>query len=145
MSDHDGLPQISVSLLTAAALSKRSSLYVWMLVNHDTFADVLKKAGRPNWEALARTLGNEGLKNAEGNLPSEETTRQTWWKVRKAVLARRGRRHASQQPTASAAPVPAQQAPQRPVAIPPQDHTDLDPAPVDEAPTIVLKNVTKQQ
>jgi hypothetical protein len=133
MSAYEDLPQISVSLLNAAALSKRSSLYVWMLENHDVFASVLKRAGRPNWEALARTFGDQGLRNAEGKPPSEETTRQTWWKVTKAMKARKDRRQAVAPPAVAWTetvqrpnPPPAKSTP------PPSAPENSDPPPDDE-------------
>jgi hypothetical protein len=104
---------ISVSELTQAALSKRSALYVWMLENHDTFAGVVAKAGRPNWKALAEMFGAQGYTDSAGQAPSDEVTRQTWWKVRKALKARRAKRASGPtketQPTPSAASPPAQQ------------------------------------
>jgi hypothetical protein len=84
-----------VSLLTEAALSKRSALYVWMLENHDTFAEVVAKAGRPNWKALAEAFGAQGYTDSDGQSPSDEVTRQTWWRVRKTVKARRAKRPTS--------------------------------------------------
>ncbi len=138
MSDNTSRPSILMSLLRDAAMSKRSSLYRWMIENHDMFADVLRKAGRPNWEALAKTLGEQGLSDAGNNPPSEETTRQTWWKVRKAIKARRDRRPALQH-----LPTP----PQRPDPVrPPSAYPDLDtPAAPDDDAKIVLTRVTTQR
>ena len=80
---------LSLELLTKAAVSKRSGVYVWMLDNHDVFAEVLSKAGnRPNWKAIAETFGNAGVMTSDGRVPSPEAARQTWWKVRKAVASR---------------------------------------------------------
>ena len=67
---------------------RRSTLYTWMLTNHDIFKDVVAKAVRPNWKALAVEFAAGGLTDADGKAPSDETTRQTWWKVRKTVAAR---------------------------------------------------------
>jgi hypothetical protein len=93
---------MTVELLTEAALSKRSALYVWMLENHDTFAAVVAKAGRPNWQALSEAFGTQGYTDSDGQPPSVEVTRQTWWRVRKAVKARRAK-----QPPPVAAPAAA--------------------------------------
>jgi hypothetical protein len=79
---------ITVARLTEAAMRRRSSLYVWMLENHDSFKDVIAKAVRPNWHALAETFAEDGQTDADGNKPTAECTRQTWWKVRKVVAAR---------------------------------------------------------
>jgi hypothetical protein len=103
---------IPVSVLTEAALSKRSSLYVWMLENHDTFAGVVAKAGRPNWSALAEAFGNQGYRDSDDKPPSAEGTRQTWWRVRKMVQARQAK--AAQR---AAAPTPVRPTP-RPVSQP---------------------------
>jgi hypothetical protein len=138
MSDNTPRPAIPIWLLTEAAMSKRSSLYRWMAENHDMFAEVLRKAGRPNWEALAKTLGEQGLSDAGNKPPSEETTRQTWWKVRKAMKARRDRRPP---------PQPQLPSPQRPDPVrAPAVSTDLDtPAAPDDDAKIVLRRVTTQQ
>jgi hypothetical protein len=93
---------MTVELLTEAALSNRSALYVWMLENHDTFAAVVAKAGRPNWQALSEAFGTQGYTDSDGQPPSVEVTRQTWWRVRKAVKARRAK-----QPPPVAAPAAA--------------------------------------
>ena len=89
---------IPVSILARAAKTRRSSLYVWMLENHDTFRGVVKEAVRPNWDALAETFAAKDLRDAEGKPPSAETTRQTWWKVRKMVEARAKSAGQPQQP-----------------------------------------------
>jgi hypothetical protein len=92
---------IPMSLLTDAAMSKRSTLYRWMVANYDDFAEVLKQAGRPNWEKLALTLGEQGLRDAGDKPPTEECTRQTWWKVKKAMARRAGRPATQQKPSAA--------------------------------------------
>jgi hypothetical protein len=79
---------ITIARLTEAAMRRRSSLYVWMLENHDSFKEVIAKAVRPNWQALAEAFAEDGQTDADGNKPTAEATRQTWWKVRKVVAAR---------------------------------------------------------
>jgi hypothetical protein len=69
----------------AAAVGRRSSLYLWMLKNHDEFAASLAEAGRPNWQAIAEAFGAEGLTDLRNKPPTAEGARQTWFKVRKAV------------------------------------------------------------
>jgi hypothetical protein len=69
-------------------MRRRSILYVWMLENHDSFNAVIAKAVRPNWHALAEAFAEGGQTDADGNKPTAECTRQTWWKVRKVVAAR---------------------------------------------------------
>jgi hypothetical protein len=94
---------ITVARLIEAATRRRSSLYVWMLENHDSFKEVIAKAVRPNWHALAETFAEEGQTDADGNKPTAECTRQTWWKVRKMVAARQVAQ-AKRQRTRSAIP-----------------------------------------
>ncbi len=126
---------IPISLLTEAALSKRSALYVWMLENHDDFASVVAKAGRPNWKALAEAFGAQGYTDSDNQPPSDEVTRQTWWRVRKTVKARRAKAvvaaaHVPPSPkpsNAPALPAPAEQT--RPPPKPPTLPADEDDNP----------------
>jgi hypothetical protein len=69
-------------------MSSRSSLYRWMRQNHEEFAAALADAGRPNWRAIAAEFAKDGLTDPD---PSPEAVRLTWWKVRKAVEASRGK------------------------------------------------------
>jgi hypothetical protein len=80
---------IPIEVLTEAATTRGSTLYAWMITNHDTFEAIVKQAVRPNWERLGQRFGEYGLRDGSDGVPSGETTRQTWWKVRKAVAARR--------------------------------------------------------
>ena len=80
---------IPIEVLTEAATTRGSTLYAWMITNHDTFEAIVKQALRPNWERLGQRFGEYGLRDGSDGVPSGETTRQTWWKVRKAVAARR--------------------------------------------------------
>lgn len=80
---------IPVDVLRQAATMRRSSLYVWMMSNHDTFKAVVEEAVRPDWQGLADTFGAQGLRDGDDKPPSSEGTRQTWWRVRKAMAARR--------------------------------------------------------
>jgi hypothetical protein len=101
------IPSLACSLarLTEAAMRRRSSLYVWMLENHDSFKEVIAKAVRPNWDALAEAFAKEGQTDADGNKPTAECTRQTWWKVRKVVAARQVAQAKRQQTRSAARPV----------------------------------------
>lgn len=80
---------IALRNLREAAKTRRSTLYMWLIDNHDTFAAVIAEAGRPNWQALAAEFGAQGYTDADGKPPSVEGARQTWWKVRKTIKARR--------------------------------------------------------
>ena len=77
-----------IERLRQAAMSSRSSLYRWMRQNHEEFAAALADAGRPNWRAIAAEFAKDGLTDPD---PSPEAVRLTWWKVRKAVEASRGK------------------------------------------------------
>jgi hypothetical protein len=79
-------PVLSLETVKEAAMSgRRSALYRWMLENFDQFSRTVDEAGRPNWQALARTFGEAGLRDRLGKVPSAEGTRQTWFLVRQAV------------------------------------------------------------
>ena len=72
-------------LRTAAASGRRSTLYRWMMRNHERFSETLAEAGRPNWEALAATFDKMGLKNRdERQALTGPGVRQTWRKVKQA-------------------------------------------------------------
>jgi hypothetical protein len=111
---------ITIARLTEAAMRRRSSLYVWMLENHDSFKEVIAKAVRPNWLALAEAFAEDGQTDADGNKPTAETTRRTWWKVRKVVAARQLAQAKRQQTGSAPRPVDkaAAQKVQPPRAIP---------------------------
>jgi hypothetical protein len=79
---------ISKSDLIKAARTQRSTLYEWMIENHDDFSDVISKTVRPNWSALAKTFSDSGYKDGDGKPPTGEVCRQSWWRVRKALAAR---------------------------------------------------------
>jgi hypothetical protein len=81
------MARIPLSKLLAASLAGRSELYRWMLEHADDIEQAIAFAGRPNWPALARTFGEAGLTDRNGNPPNPEVARQTWFKVRKALVA----------------------------------------------------------
>ena len=81
------MARIPLSKLLAASLAGRSELYRWMLEHADDIEQAIAFAGRPNWPALARTFGEAGLTDRNGNPPNPEVARQTWFKVRKALAA----------------------------------------------------------
>ena len=119
--------------LREAAKTRRSTLYMWLMDNHDTFAGVVAEAVRPNWQALAAEFGAQGYTDADGKPPSVEGARQTWWKVRKTIKARRAA--AARKPTpiptpraqVSARPQPVVRpvAPPAPAAPPDDDLADI--------------------
>lgn len=108
-------------------MTRRSTLYVWMLENHDAFDEVIKKAVRPNWNALAQTFGEEGQTDADGKPPTAECTRQTWWKVRKVVAARRKAAHVREGTQAASV-----RPPQSPPSDPSPTHSDQLNPPADK-------------
>lgn len=66
----------------AAADRRRSDLFWWMYRHHEAFAEKLRRAGRPNWKALAVAFTAAGLMRAE---QKHEVARYTWTAVRKAL------------------------------------------------------------
>jgi hypothetical protein len=81
------MARIPLSKLLAASLAGHSALYRWMLEHADDLERAISVANRPNWPALARTFGEAGLTDRNGNPPNPEVARQTWFKVRKALAA----------------------------------------------------------
>jgi hypothetical protein len=81
------MARIPLSKLLEASLAGHSELYRWMLEHADDLERAISVAGRPNWPALARTFGEAGLTDRNGNPPNPEVARQTWFKVRKALAA----------------------------------------------------------
>ena len=62
----------------------RSSLFHWMVEHHD---ELLAKAkGRKlRWVELCVTFGKLGLTNQQGEIATERTARETWYRARKEV------------------------------------------------------------
>src|ERR1700674_4529651 len=92
---------VSVDEVMAAAeglprKAGRSAVYRWMMLNRDEFARQLgvRRDGkaRPDWNALALSLGRFGLLNRDGELPTAANVRLTWWRVRRnaGLLAQGG-------------------------------------------------------
>ena len=81
------MARIPLSKLLEASLAGHSELYRWMLEHADDLERAISVANRPNWPALARTFGEAGLTDRNGNPPNPEVARQTWFKVRKALAA----------------------------------------------------------
>lgn len=73
------------SLEAAAAFGRRSSLYQWMYGHYAEFAEVVRKAGRPNWKALTAEFEKLGLIEGGDLAPKPDTIRKVWLKVRQAV------------------------------------------------------------
>lgn len=70
------------ALEEAAVFDRRTPLFLWMYRHHAEFAEMVRKAGKPNWKAMATQFVKEGL------LPQDrkyDTVRQTWIAVRKAL------------------------------------------------------------
>ena len=64
--------------------SERSSLFWWMVENHDLLAGA---AGgkRIRWKPTCAYLEQLGLRDADGNPPTERTARETWSRARAEV------------------------------------------------------------
>jgi len=61
-----------------------SSLYYWLLENHDEVVGATK-AGPIRWEPLCAKFAVLGLTDCRGSVASVRTARQTWLRVRRAV------------------------------------------------------------
>jgi hypothetical protein len=68
--------------------ANRSSLFWWMVENHDQLASAVE-GGRLQWTRLCALFAKLGLTDANGHAPSEQTARKTWQRVRRAVAKAR--------------------------------------------------------
>jgi hypothetical protein len=100
-------PVIPTALLDDAAMASRSTLFLWMMDNRIEFGDVLARAGRPDWKALAETFAEQGLTDGDGKPPTPVGTRQTWWKVRRAMARKESPRASATKPPPPAAVIRA--------------------------------------
>ena len=76
-------------LRTIARGENRSSLFWWMVENHDRIASAAGK--RIYWKGFCEEAAARGLSDANGNAPSIETARTTWRRARDEVAAARER------------------------------------------------------
>jgi len=68
--------------------ANRSSLFWWMVENHDQLASAVE-GRRLQWTRLSARFAKLGLTDANGHAPSEQTARKTWQRVRRAVAKAR--------------------------------------------------------
>jgi len=100
--------------------SERSSLFWWMVENHDALAgaaDGKRIRWKPTWAYLAQLE----LRDADGNPPTERTARETWLRARAEVKRQRqqtAHARAAMFPTLRPLPAPQTQ-PARPANAPP--------------------------
>jgi hypothetical protein len=66
----------------------RSSLFWWMVENHDQLASAVG-GRRLQWTRLSARFAKLGLTDANGQAPSKQTARKTWQRVRRAVAKAR--------------------------------------------------------
>jgi hypothetical protein len=62
----------------------RSPVYDLMWDNYAELAPELNRPRRPNWQAVSKALGDQGVLDGAGQAltdASSETVRKTWWKV----------------------------------------------------------------
>lgn len=92
MSDIYRGRMIRKSPLPAAALAairhasgrgrgKRSPLYLWFQEHHDELAVGFARSA-PAWQPLATFLGEQGVLDADGKMPTARAVRDAWWRVR---------------------------------------------------------------
>ena len=63
--------------------ANRSSLFWWMVENHDQLASAVE-GRRLQWTRLSARFAKLSLTDANGHAPSEQTARKTWQRVRRA-------------------------------------------------------------
>lgn len=94
---------LGVILKAIARGPERSPLFYYLYDNHD---DIVRAAmgRRIRWEPLAASLKDLALLDGAGQPPTPQTTRKTWWKVRKEVLKHRTLRSTGMLPRAAVKP-----------------------------------------
>jgi len=82
---------------------QRSTLFYWLVEHHDEIAQAA--AGRSiRWEPLRVRFAELGLTDGDGKPATAETSRLTWFKVRKEVLKHRTLRVTGMLPRLAATP-----------------------------------------
>jgi hypothetical protein len=94
---------LGVILKVIARGPERSPLFYYLYDNHD---DIVRAAigRRIRWEPLAASLKDFALLDGAGGLPTAQTVRKTWWKVRKEILKHRTLRSTGMLPRSAVKP-----------------------------------------
>lgn len=79
---------IDAILATVSRPGDRSPLFCWLYEHHDELAEALQ-GRRILWRAFCALFIEVGLKDANGNTPTERTARETWYQVRREVSRQR--------------------------------------------------------
>ena len=79
---------IDAVLATVSRPGDRSPLFCWLYQHHDELAEAMK-GRRILWRAFCALFIEVGLKDANGNTPTERTARETWYQVRREVSRQR--------------------------------------------------------
>ena len=93
----------------ARGRGRRSPLYVWLRDNHDQLVEGFTRTA-PAWATLAGYLGENGVRDGDGKIPSVRATREAWYRVRRELAANKARRSESK-PATGVRPVPFASAP----------------------------------
>jgi hypothetical protein len=75
-------------LRTIERSEQRSSLFWWMVENHDGILRASERQ-RINWSAFCAQATKRGLRDTRGQVPSERNARETWRQARRAVAEAR--------------------------------------------------------
>jgi len=70
----------------ARGRGRRSPIMVWMQQNREALAAAFTQTA-PAWSVLATYLGERGITDGEGKLPSARSTREAWGRVKALVAA----------------------------------------------------------
>jgi len=120
----------------------RSPVYDLMWDNFAQLAPELNRPRRPNWQAVAKALGDQGILDGAGQAltaTSAETVRKTWWKVSRDKDAMAAgtmrRRQSTGQPTQAAgeAAKSVQATPSTPAATVPAANLGMLPPGIEPA------------
>jgi hypothetical protein len=80
---------------------RKSPIYEWLAARHDELAAAFRKTP-PSWTALADYLGQGGVMNVDGALPTPSAVRTSWLRVEADLARKRGRRASPASPAPAA-------------------------------------------
>ena len=73
-------------------------MFLWMLRYQEALAVALARH-QPDWASIAAALGNEGLLDRTGRLPTATVARKTWARVQQHIAAQTSETWASLAPS----------------------------------------------
>ena len=72
----------AMQAVKARGRGRRSPLFLWFDDNYDALVVSFERSA-PAWTGLAQLLGERGLRDADGKIPTARGTRDAWYRVGK--------------------------------------------------------------